>query len=143
MPCDSGNKGIPKTQTPITVIFRITVVVLVIKAAHRSCLLIKRTVSFLERWRRAWARKRLFSETASALPIKAESSCSLVLPFHQEECSLVQISFLAPCVVSPVSRIHFLIRRPLCYKTESKRGFCAQHGQEEGKSLADSHEIIF
>lgn len=58
-----GTRVFPK-QTPITVIFRITVLVLVIKAAHSNCLLIERTVSFLERWRWVWARKRLFSETA-------------------------------------------------------------------------------
>lgn len=34
MHCDSGNQGILKIQTPITVIFRITVVVLVMKAAQ-------------------------------------------------------------------------------------------------------------
>lgn len=127
---DSGNKGIPKTQTPITVIFRITVVVLVMKAAQSSGLLIQKTVT-LALW--TWAGPgKGFSLRLHELYQQKQRTLTVQPCPQTEESAALSTASLVFGSLPTVSNLctHFLTRPSLCYKAEFQRCCCTQGGQE-------------
>lgn len=118
-----------------------TAAALVVKAAPGRCMLVWGTVSFLERQRWAWARKRLLAEGGQALPARAGKVWAP--PRRSESAAWPgQGRYWAP---GPESQFRhcLLIRASLWPKAEAQRGCCAQGRPVEGRSSADSREHIF